>query len=233
MSRISSLVSFSPPTSRVEKQSEDVVLRILVPLVEHRIEVGVDLLGRLVAYAANVLCVGRLTAGSQDPVLQPKKGLEFFPRQTHQTQEHRRGKWNGEFLSEVALTSFVERVDEPIHAGRDVVLQLVHPPRSKERVKDLAVPRVVWRIDTERQKWPNIAEPHDITGREEFMVAEHLVNGFAARHHDDSVHGPQDWPLLEKSTVAGLWFRLIDVGGESFLERDRSVLRRCACVLTH
>ena len=93
--------------------------------------------------------------------------------QAHQAEEHRRREQLGELLGEVALAAVDELVDEPVDPPGDVLFLLVHALGREQRVEQLAVLRVLRRIDVQRDERPDVAQVHLDPGREQLVVAQH------------------------------------------------------------
>ena len=88
----------------------------------------------------------------------------------------------------------------------DVGLLLVHALGREQRVEQLAVLRVLGRIDVEGDQRTHVAERHVDARREQLVVAQHEVVELAAEHHDDAVHGRRHPALLDHVAVHRLRF---------------------------
>ena len=157
------------------------------------VEVVVDLDGRWRPCTADRastsnIAFGSIFSGCRMPSRRSSIVRRSLSRQPHQAEEHRRREQLGELLGEVALAAIDERVDELVDAARDVGLLLVHALGREQRVDQLAVLRVLGRVDVERDQRPHVAERHVDVRREQLVVAQHEVVELAAEHHDDAVH---------------------------------------------
>lgn len=156
---------------RGQEPRDDVVSGALGALVDERAEVVVDLESRPHHDVVAVLTFELVAV--EDAVAQAQEHAQLLLGQTHQAEEHRRREDLGEFLGEVALAAVDESVDEPVDPTRDVGLLLVHATRCEEGVEDLAVLRVVRRVDVERDQAADVAETQVDLGREQLVMPEH------------------------------------------------------------
>jgi hypothetical protein len=188
-----------------------------LPVRDDLAEELVDLLaGRFLHHPAPVgveECLRIELVDVQDAVSKVNEPLELVLGQSHQAEEHGRGKDLGELLREVALTAVDEGVHEAVDASRDVLLLGLHATRCEERVQQLAVLGVQWRIDVERDQGPDVAQAHLHPGREELVVPQHVVGGLTVETETQAVAHLDVAAPVDHVQVPGLGLLEVQHGG--------------------
>jgi hypothetical protein len=194
----------------VQEVAEEVVSRLALarPLVEHPLEVGVDLIGRLPLVRLGLGVAERLAdhvVGPDRPVLHPQEPGKLVPRQAEHPQEDLRRERHRELPGEVDLVVVDEPVDQGVDEPRHRRLQRLHAGRGEQRVEDLPVRPVVGRVDLQRdQRTLGLQVVRRHVRREHVGVAQHLVDPRArADDHADAVE-PHHRRALAQQRVGGL-----------------------------
>ena len=93
--------------------------------------------------------------------------VQLRDREPEQAQEHRRGERLGQRRGELAGAVGDEAVDELVDQLRDVRLDQVHPLGGEDRIEQLAVLRVLRRVDLQRDQRHRLPEVDRLHGRGE------------------------------------------------------------------
>ena len=182
-------------------------LGLFLTLIQYRVEIGVDLLADLLP---EVHLLGRIPWRAHDAVLESEKRVELLPRQAHQPQKDRGWEKYRQLLAEVAAAAIDERIDEMVHPRGHVVFNGIHLLRRKEGIEDLAVLEVLGRVDTERNERAHVAQLHEVPRGVALGIAQHLVDGGPARHHDKPFSRTNDPAVLEQGLVLRLWLDQVE-----------------------
>ncbi len=162
------------------EQREDVVARRGGAFVQHRVEVRVDPLRRLLLDARPFLGQRLRGARSEDPVAERDQRVELFPVEPHHPEEHRRREQLGELRGEVACAAFDEAIDEVVDPHRDVALEPIDLTGREERIEQPAVAKVIRRVDGQRDERPIVALIDEVGRREDLRVPQRLLDERAA-----------------------------------------------------
>ena len=92
----------------------------------------------------------------------------------------------------------------------DVGLLLVHALGREQRVHQLAVLRVLRRVDVERDQRAHVAERHVDVRREQLVVAQHVVGERAAERERESFQRLEKPARFDGLQVSGLRRREVE-----------------------
>jgi len=165
----------------------EIVCRLGDSAVEEDVEVGVHLGGALLPQRAQhgQVVTARNVLPVHERVLPRQELVQVLNGKADHVEEHTAGERNRERLVEIGAAVFDDLFQHLLRDGASLVGHRPYRPRREQRVEQLAVLRVVRRIDVQRNARTLLTHLVGTVGLEQLRRAQCLADVLVTRQDDD------------------------------------------------